>query len=153
MPSNMPLERLEDLSVNYLIKDIFSSVSSLPIEDGFPEKNLIIPSVSVENGKIKLENFELGNRSHLRYRKWYFDVFAKTKSQRDDFSYLIMNSFDNGIFIYDYNTGFPPDVTPPVIEHMDVKSIEMDIIRIQPELVDKLYYRATITIVAVNDTV
>ncbi len=153
MPSNIFLERNEDLSVYYLIKNAFSSVPAVPIEDGFPITNLAIPSIAIEAGKIRLENFELGNRLGLRYRKWYIDVFAKNKSQRDEFGYLILNSFNNGITVYDYNMGFPPTATPPVIEHMDVKSREMDVIRIQPDLVDKLYYRATITIVAVNDTV
>lgn len=153
MPSNMYLERLEDLSLYYLIKDSFSSVTDLTIVDGFPLTNLIIPSIAIEAGKLKLQEFELGNRDGLRYRKWYIDVFARNKSQRDEFGYKILNDLRDGIKVYDYNTGFPPSVTPPVIEHMNVKSREMDIIRIQPELVDKLYYRATITIVAVNDTV
>lgn len=153
MASNMLLERLEDLSLYYLIKDSFSSVTDLTIVDGFPLTNLIIPSIAIEAGKIKLQDFELGNRDGLRYRKWYIDVFARNKSQRDEFGYKILNDLRNGIQIYDYNIGFPPSATPPVIEHMNVKSREMDIIRIQPELVDKLYYRATVTIVAVNDTV
>ncbi len=153
MPSNLFIERLEDLSLFYLVKNSFASVTDLIIVDGFPLTNLIIPSIAIEAGKIKLQDFELGNRDGLRYRKWYIDVFARNKSQRDDFGYKILNELRDGIKIYDYNTGFPPDATPPVIEHMNVKSREMDIIRIQPDLVDKLYYRATITIVAVNDTV
>lgn len=153
MPSNIYLERNEDLSLYYLIKDAFASVTGLPIEDGFPTTNLSVPSIAIEAGKIRLQEFELGNREGLRYRKWYIEVFAKNKSQRDEFGYKILNELVNGFNVYDYNIGFPPDATPPIIEHMAVKSREMDIVRISPELVDKLYYRATISIVAVNDTV
>ncbi len=153
MPSNLYIERLEDLSLIYLIKDSFASVVGLPIEDGFPTSSLIIPSIAIEAGKIKIQDFELGNRDGLRYRKWYIDVFAKTKGQRDDFGYKVLNDLRDGILVYDYNMGFPPSATPPVIEHMNVKSREMDVIKIDSNLVDKLYYRATITIVAVNDTV
>lgn len=149
----MYLERLEDLSVYYLVNNLFTTVPGIKVVDDYPVDNLTIPSISVNAGKIRLEGFELGNRDELRARKWFIDVYASNKSQRDDFGYRILNAFTDGIPIYDYNVAFPPASGIPVIEHMQVVQKEMDFIRINPALVDKLYYRATITIAAVNDTV
>ena len=153
MTSNMFLERLEDLSVYYLIKDLFNATPGITIVDDYPVTDLVIPSIAINAGKLRLEGFELGNRDELRARKWYIDVYAKNKAQRDDFGYKILNAFKDGINIYDYNQGFPPASGIPIIEHMDVPSKELDPIRIDPNLVDKMYYRVTITIGAVNDTV
>lgn len=149
----MFLERLEDLSVYYAVNNLFTTVSGITIVDDYPVDNLVIPSISVNAGKIRLENFELGNRSGLRYRKWYIDVYAKNKAQRDEFGYRVLNAFTNGVTVYNYNVGFPPASGIPILEHMNVMQKEMDFIRIMPEFVDKLYYRATITIAATNDTV
>lgn len=149
----MYIERLEDLSVNYFIKSLFTDVSGLPITDDYPTDNLVIPSISVNAGPLRLEDYELGNSKGLRIRKWYIDIYALNKAQRDEFGYRILNSFDRGIPIYDYNVGFPPASGIPQIEHLDVYQRELTPVRIMPELVDKLYYRSTITIVANNDTV
>lgn len=146
------IERKEDLAVNYIIKNLFTDVPGINIVDGYPTDTLIIPTIAIEAGKLRLEDFELGNRLGRRYRKWLIEVYAKNKSQRDEYGYRILNGFTNGIAVYDYDLGFPPVVVPQ-LEHLDVAQREMDIIRIMPELVDKMYYRATITISAVNDTV
>jgi len=148
----MLLERKEDLAVTFLVTNLFTDVTGLKIVDGYPVDSLVVPSIAIEAGKIRLENFEIGNRGSRRYRKWIIEVYAKNKSQRDEYGYRILNGFDNGIAVYNYDLGFPPTVVPQ-LEHLDVVQKEMDIIRIMPELVDKMYYRATITISAVNDTV
>jgi len=150
----MYLERKEDLSVIYLVKDILAAGPGIAInvEDGFPTDTITLPTVSVDAGKLLLEPFELGNRSGRRIRRWYIDVFAKNKSMRDELGYKILNGLDNGVLVYDYDLGFPPLVVPS-IEHLDIVSRQMDFKRPIPELIDTLYYRATITIVATNDTV
>jgi len=148
----MFLERLEDLSVYYAVKEIFKSAPNVKVTDDYPVETLTLPSVSVNAGKLRLENFELGNRKGRRFRKWYIDVYAQNKAQRDEFGYLILNAFDNGVYVYDYNVGFPPASGIPMIEHLDVSQKEMDFIRVLPELTEKLYYRSTITMVASNDT-
>jgi hypothetical protein len=145
-------ERVEDLSVYYLVKDLFASVAGVLVVDDYPNQDLVLPTVAVTAGKVRLEDFELGNREGRRYWKWKIEVYAKNKSQRDEFGYRILNAFINGITVYDYNSGFPPSVVP-VLGHLDVVSREMDFIRVMPELVDKMYYRAAITIAATNDTV
>jgi hypothetical protein len=148
----MSLERLEDLSVYYLVKNLFASVPGVLVVDDYPNQDLVLPTVAVTAGKVRLEDFELGNRAGRRYWKWRIDVYAKNKSQRDEFGYRILDSFLNGVTVYDYNAGFPP-ATVSGIGHLDVVAREMDFIRVMPELVDKMYYRAAITIVATNDTV
>lgn len=149
----MYTERLEDLAVYYLVKNLFTTVSGVKVTDDYPNENLVIPSISVNAGRLRLEEYELGNREGLRYRQWYIDVYAQNKAQRDEFGYRILHSFDDGITVYDYNAGFPPATGLAVLEHLNVERKEMNSIRIIPELVDKLYYRTTITIAAVNDTI
>jgi hypothetical protein len=144
------LERKEDLSLYYLLKDIFSDTSYINIEDGFPEKVLTLPTVSVEANTIELIEFELGNREGRRLRRWSIDIFAKNKSQRDEIGYRILNELKNGIKVYNYDEGFPPDLYPSKISHLDVLSRKMTIIKILPDLVEKMYYRATIEVVATN---
>lgn len=148
----LSLERLEDLSVIYLVNNLFSTVNGINIVDEFPQTDLVIPTISITQGKIRLEDFELGNRLGRRYRRWYIDVFALNKAQRDEIGYKILNGFPNGITVYNYNLGFPPAVVASV-EHLDVQQRELDFIKIIPELVDKLYWRCTVSIFATNDTV
>src|SRR5574339_126459 len=126
MANNMNIYRLEDLSMYFFIKDLFSDVSFINIVDSFPEEILTIPTISIDAGRIKEELFEVGNRDRVRIRTWYIDVFAKNKSQRDDFGYRILDQSNNGINVYDYNDGFPPDVTPSRVEHFDILSISYE---------------------------
>ena len=114
---------------------------------------MALPTVSVEAGRIDVEEFELGNRVGLRIRKWYIDIYAKNKSQRDDFGYRLLDVLKDGISVYNYDEGFPPDVSPTVIGHLQVLSKSYDPIRISADVVEKLYYRATISMVAQNDKV
>ncbi len=146
-------ERKEDLSVYYYLVDKFSDVPFVHIEDGFPEKELSIPTIAVEAGRVDVEQFELGNRDGLRIRKWYIDIFAKNKSQRDEFGYRLLDTLKDGIDVYNYDQGFPPGVTPDKIGHLRIMGLSYAPIRAEESLVDKLYYRATISIVAVNEVV
>jgi hypothetical protein len=149
----MKLERLEDLSVYYWLKDIFSATSFIHIEDGFPEKDLAIPTVAVEAGKIDVVEYELGNRVGLRVRRWYIDIYAKNKSQRDEIGYELLDVLKDGIPVYDYNQGFPPGITPTRVGTLIIQSKSYSPIKISADVVDKMYYRATITFVAQNDKV
>jgi len=139
-------ERLEDLSVNYYIKDLFSSTPFVEIVDGFPTKDLTVPSISVEAGDIDTEPFELGNKDRLSYRIWYIDVFATNKTQRDEFGYQILNALENSIPVYNYNDGFPPTVSPTQLGCLEVEphGLSMEIIRVFPQLTGKLYWRCTV---------
>ena len=147
------MERMEDLSVYYFLKDTFSDAPFIHIEDGFPEGDLVIPTVAVEAGKIDVVLYELGNRDGLRVRRWYIDIYAKNKSQRDEIGYRLLDVLKDPIPVYNYNEGFPPSVTPSRVGALIVESKSYNPIKISADVVDKLYYRATISFVAQNDRV
>ena len=146
-------ERKEDLSVYYFLKDVFSDAPFITIVDGFPEGDLKLPTVAIEAGKIDVVSYELGNRDGMRVRRWYIDIYAVNKSQRDEFGYRLLDVLQNGIPVYNYDEGFPPSVSPTREGTLIVDSKSYNPIRISADVVDKLYYRATVTFVAQNDTV
>jgi hypothetical protein len=145
----MYLERKEDLSVYYFLKDKFPTIQ---IEDGYPNREITTPLISVEAGRIDLRQFEIGNRDSLRVRKWFIEIYANNKSQRDEFGYRLLEDIKDGITVYDYDQGFPPAVVPN-IGHLQILSVSFTPIRIVPELVEKMYYRATLSFVAQNEIV
>lgn len=141
----MLLERNQDLSVYYFVKGILADTPFIKVVDGFPVENLEIPSVSIEADTIEVRPWELGNRHGILFRTWFIDVFAINKSQRDEIAYKILNALQTTIPVYDYNEGFPPEVTPSQIGCMEIEDIRMDIIKINPAFVSKLYYRSTVS--------
>lgn len=145
---------MEDLSVYFFIKDMFEDTPYIKVVDSFPEneESLTIPTISIDAGKVKEEQFEIGNRDRVRVRTWYIDIFAKNKSQRDDFGYRILDQSNNGIHVYDYNEGFPPVVSTR-IEHMDVLSISYEPIPVMLEEVQPKYFRGQVILVTQNDTI
>jgi hypothetical protein len=151
--ADMYMERLEDLSVYYFLTDKFSASSFITIVDGFPEGKLVLPTIAIEAGKIDVRNYEMGNRDGIRVRRWYIDIYAKNKSQRDEFGYKLLNELKNNIPVYNYNEGFPPSVSPTKVGALQVLAKSYDPIRISADVVEKLYFRATISIVAENDVI
>lgn len=125
----------------------------ITIVDGFPEGDLVLPTIAVEAGKIDVVEFEMGNRVGLRVRRWYIDIYANNKSQRDEFGYRLLDVLKDGIPVYNYDEGFPPTVTPSNIGHLQVLSKSYNPIKISADVVEKLYYRATVSMVAQNDKV
>lgn len=147
----MYLERLQDLSMKYWLEDVvFSGISFVTVVDGYPDNVLELPTVSVDNQDIIPEPWELGNPKLKKNRIWEIDIFAVNKSQRDDFSYRILDFIDNSgnVPVYDYNQGFPPDYSPTQSGCMIVTEVSLTPVRIIPETVEKLYYRANIQITA-----
>jgi len=144
----MYTERKEDLSIYYWLKALFADYSFITVVDGFPSTDLVIPSVSVEPDTIEVEDFQLGDRAGLRMRTWYLDIFAKNKTQRDEFAYKILDALKDGVPVYDYDISIPSDTE---IGHLDILKRRMYIFRIDPELVSTMYYRATVSILAIND--
>lgn len=144
----MDLERKKDLSVFYFMKDLFKATTYLNVVDGFPAEDLVIPTVSVDSNTIDTKPGELGNRRRILIRSWFIDVFAINKSQRDEIGYIILRALEEPIPVYDYDEGFPPDVTPTRLGAMESDSIQMRIIKIMPQLVDKMYYRCTVSFTA-----
>lgn len=144
----MYLERKQDLSIVYFLKDLFSDVETISIVDAFPLENLTVPCISVETDTIDTAEYQLGDFDRLEFRVWFIDVFAKNKSQRDEFGYRILNELKPGIAVYNYDEGFPPDYEPTKIGKLIPDIIKLKNIRVVPELVEKLYYRCTLTFTA-----
>lgn len=150
----MFIERLEDLSVFYFLKDgVFSGYDFIKITDEYPDTNLTLPTVSVENGRIDVKDYQLGDRDGLRVRRWDIDIFAKNKSQRDDFGYKLLNDLKNGIPVYNYNEGFPPSSTPTKVGVLQVISKTYIPIKVNSGISELLYYRATVSFVAQDDVI
>jgi len=147
----MYIEKKEDQSIHYWLVALFQDAPFITLVDEFPDELLSIPTISNDVGRIDIEDFELGDKTGLRIRRWYIDIFAKTKTQREDFGYRIINALKDGINVYDYDEGFPPNNSPSKIGHLNVLARSYDPMKVSPDFTDKLYYRATISFVAVND--
>ena len=143
--SGMTRESLEDTSLVYWLKDLFKDYPDVTITDAYPEMDLKLPTVAVENGDITIFPYELGNRTGRMDRLWTIIVFANNKVQRDDFASIIRKNLESGIPVYDYNQGFPPTNSPPQIDLLRPESIIIRPIRIFPDLTEKLYWRADIS--------
>lgn len=154
MAEPMLIYRLEDLSVNYWVRGVFSSFPQITIVDEFPEQILNVPTISVVNGRLSEELLELGNRdTAIRYRRWFIDIFAVNKSQRDDFAYRILSETSNGINVYDYNEGFPPSASPTEINHLSVINKSYEPLHVIRNLNEKLYFRGQLILITKNDKV
>lgn len=141
----MEIERKQDLSVYRWLVDLFTDFPQLHIEDAFPVKDFEIPTVSVEREDIDLLVYELGNRKGLSLGMWRIDIFGKTKTQRDEIGYKILHKIEDGINVYNYDEGFPElPAYPTKIGTLITDEIKMQFIKVYPELVDTLYWRAEI---------
>ncbi len=140
----MHLERKKDIAVFYWLEGLFSTpYPHITVVDGFPLDNLVVPSVSIDWTLMTNETFELGNRTGDYNRSWYIDVFTENKSQRDDFTYLILEALQDTIPVLDYDVGFPPS-SPPQLGYLRPDETAIRRIPIMSELVEKLYYRSEV---------
>jgi len=148
MTVNLTPEHLENMSLVYWLRQKFGGTFDDNIMEGFPETDLVVPSIAVEWDYAEGYELELGNKKMEKQRHWYIDVFAVTRAQRDDFAFKIFNDLDEGIVIYNYNQGFPPTVVPSIGTMIPLTK-RVQNTRVLPELTDKLYYRATVSFVAI----
>lgn len=154
MTEQMLIYRLEDISMVYFFKELFQDFGHIEIVTQYPKTLLNIPTMSVVHRKLSEEHFELGNRRMgLRTRRWIIDIFAKNETQRDDFAYRILDRTDDGINVYDYNEGFPPDASPTKINHLSVISKTYEPLDIISSSHEKLYYRGQLILITQNDKV
>jgi hypothetical protein len=140
----MHLHRKQDLSIYYFLVDMFSAYDFVNIADGFPDEELVLPTISIEAQDIDSIPHELGDRKGLKDRLWIIDVFGLNKAQRDEFTYLIMEDIEDGIPVRDYDEGFPPP-TPTQIGGLDVRNLYSRVITVFPEIQEKLYWRMSIS--------
>lgn len=148
--SSMLYPRKEDLSIVYWLKNLFTATPMVTIVDGYPDADLVIPSISLEPDVLETLDYQLGDRTGANFRTWYIDIFANNKTQRNEFAYKIQDELKNGITVYDIVNGVP---TLDVIGHLNIIKRRIKIVRIDPELVLKMYYRASVSILAVNDLI
>jgi hypothetical protein len=137
-------ESKRDFSVYYYIKNLLAAYPSVTVVDSFPVEKLKIPSVSVDAAGILVPPYELGNKMGISNRLWSIDVFAETKTQRDELGYKILTAIQSNIPVYDFDEGFPPTITPTIIDYLEPRNQQMTIINVNPVLVSLLYYRANI---------
>lgn len=145
----MELERKQDISVYRWLSDIFKGIEQtggilVTVVDGFPAGNLVLPTVSIEREDIDLIPFQLGSRNGLSLGIWRIDIFAKTKTQRDEIGYKILHLIEDGINVYNYDEGFPEPAYPTRIGTLLTDDIKMTFIKVFPETVDTLYWRSQI---------
>ena len=145
----MHLLRKQDLSVYYFIKDLFATSPFVEVVDGYPEAGVTIPTVAVESLDTDAYLLEMGNSQRYNIRVWNIDIYALNKTQRDEFSYQIKDALEEKIPVLDYDEGFPPSVSPSQLGCLETDTIHIEVIRILPELVDKYYYRATVSFTAI----
>lgn len=133
-------------SLYYWLSGIFSLYPFIKVVDSFPDETLTIPTVSLSADELELSRLELGSRKFEDIdRMWFIDVFAENKTQRNDLAFSILDKLDNYIAVYDYNYGFPPNVSPPQIGVLVPYSVRFVPIKVFPELTDKMYWRGQIT--------
>lgn len=146
----MNLKRKQHLSLYYWTKnqlpDFINTIYNFPVRTNEPDGKLKIPTVSVVARPTREFPLELGGKN-ADYRSWSIDIFAKNEIQRDDLAYLIYDNLEDGIDVFDYDQGFPPEITPNKIGQMIVESREVEPIIVFPELVKDLYWRSTITFI------
>lgn len=142
----MYLERKQELSVYYWLNDLFEG-TDVDIVDAYYDGTLEIPRVAIVGGDIGSTLHELGGAE--RYdRVWYLEIYANTKQQRDEIGYKIFGQLrtDGSIPVYDYDEGFPPDVSPSVLGYMDVLRHQYRPSIFDSELQNVLDWRATVAI-------
>lgn len=149
----MYLERKEDLSIYYWLKDKFSAYPFVTIVDAYPEVEMDLPIISVEPRRIKGTLLQLGSRIERHRRLYFIDVFALTYPQRNEFGYKIYNDLElDSIPIYDYDEGFPPAITPSQIGCLELVEKSLDFVPVDPATVQKMYYRSMITCIVERTT-
>lgn len=145
----MQLNRLFDLSIFYWLQDTVPAIVN--VEDGFPVGELTLPTVSITSLDIEGNPFELGG-CDLDNLFWRIDVFAKNKAQRDELAYLIYKELESNVAVHDYDLGFPP-VVAPVLGTLIVSRRKMRPVHVFEDLVEKMYWRLTITFVSYYEVI
>jgi len=138
----MLLKQKFPISIYYWLQDQVDN--SVNVEDEFPTGELTLPTVSVTELDIRGTSLELGG-CELDKLYWRIDIFANNKAQRDYLKYQLYEELESNIEVYDYDEGFPPSTSPSQLGTLIVKDRRAKAVHVFEELVDKLYWRASIT--------
>lgn len=149
----MQIERCQDLSVYYWVTNTFSDVPFITVVDGYPEEDIKLPCVAIEWNKLRMIPYEIGNRHGLVTRVFSLDIFAINKSQRDEIGYRLINALENNIDVFNYNEGFPPDVSPTKVGFLECDELEISVVPVFPSPNTEMYYRAVVTYTAVYNSI
>lgn len=137
----MQLQRKFDLSLFYWLQD--NVPSSVNVEDGFPQGELILPTVSTTLLDTSGIPLELGG-AEINAEFWRIDVFAKNKAQRDNLAYTLFSELEQNVAVYDYDEGFPPGSSPTQLGTLIVSKRNLRPVHVFSELVEKMYWRSSI---------
>lgn len=141
----MEIEEKQDLSVYYFVKDLLEPYTYITVVDAYPEGEMSLPTVAVTPRDVETFQFQLGSKSRIRDRTWYIDVFALNTAQGRKIGYKLLKALEDDIPVLDYDEGLPPAVTDQTqLGLLEVGTLRLDIIKVMPELVNKLYYRAVV---------
>lgn len=135
-----------DLSIYYWLKSIFTQswitvTDAFPVSSNSPDTPFVLPVISIDAAPLRMISWEIG-ACEIPDRSWTIDVFGKDKSQRDEFSYTIVNNLIKNIPVYDYNAGFPSAVQTGVLI---VENIRQQPVYTFRDLVKELYWRSNIS--------
>lgn len=139
----MEQPRKEQLSVYYWLRDLFSP-TFINVVDEFPTEDLVLPTIAIISEEDTAKPFQLGG-SDIDKKNWSIYVYAKNSGQRDDYLSLIKRSLESGICVYNYDEGFPPDVSPTSIGSLVVESRKSKPLRVYEDLVKKKYWWGVVT--------
>ena len=142
----MDIQTKQDRSVYYWLVDLFSDAPFINIVDEYTGGDLTPPTVAVKTGVMNGVPFELGNKLTKDYKIWFIDIYAKNVTQRNDFAYRVYNAINQGIPVYDYDEGFPPDVAPTQLGALNLVEKKHTPIEVIPELPEKMYWRGQVTL-------
>lgn len=149
----MELQRKQDLSLLYWLTDLLEDSPFINITSEYTEAELTPPSIAIETGVTDGDVYELGNRDILLQRVYYVDIYAQNISQRNDYAYKIFNELKGSALpVYDYDEGFPPDVSPTQLGNLLFKKASITPIHIDSKLVEKMYYRSVVKYIAIYET-
>jgi len=142
----MYLERKQELSIYYWLEDLFLG-TGVDIVDAYYDGDLEVPRVAIVGGDIGSSPLELGGTDKYD-RVWYLEIYASTKQQRDEIGYRIFGKLraDGGLEVYDYDEGFPPDVSPSSLGWLDILRHQYRPAIFDSELQTALDWRATVAI-------
>jgi hypothetical protein len=107
----MELERLIDLSVYHKLKNLLP-VSVNVVDAWDDDSDINPPAVAINIAKNERAWLELGSNSTKKIMVFTLEIYATTKTQRENIASLIADGLEENIVVYDYNDGFPPSYSP-----------------------------------------
>lgn len=134
----MEQSRKELLSIYYWVRDLFPDFVNVTRE--YPEGELVLPTIAVVTLPVKTVPLQLGSDDQLDISEWAIYVFAQNVGQRDDYISIIHRSAKHSICVYDYDQGFPPNVSPTEIGSLYVRDRSKKPVRVFEDLVKKKYW-------------